>query len=416
MALPLPKAVADMPEEGWVMSGLKHQNALTKANIENQYLPITKKSEAASKLAYANLMGPQFLAKLMGNDSALGNMSDKQAKAAIQMLYQAGTGQGTGNALVGGGASNPNIMPSPRGDGALNALLDYFMGKNKPVNPMAQPQQGGQPQNAFVQAPQATQQEDSSSMPGMDTSNLPPNVQQDIGNMQPGESYTIPAPQPVNREPSFAENTGNFKGIVKEGEEAGQIRAKDLQELNQQVFNAETALTTLGELGKVISSPEFEEIRQVPLAGRHELAYYAKEGTPAQQQMVGKYYALTGNLVKDASRDFAGSFRKGEQTLLEGMKPSPGDTVDTAKGKTESITYLLKMLQARSKMTTDIMHKYHVDKGQAGDIADRTINGQAIREKIHDSLNPTITVRNKKTGEVKTISGAEARKLGAANV
>lgn len=434
MALPLPKVVPDAPQGGYVMGGMNAINALTKENIENQYLPMKTQAETASKLAYANLMGPQFLAKLMANDPILANMSEDQKTNAISSLYRASTGQGTGNAILSGNAtSGDNGSPMPNGNGnamtgngflgngALRAFVNY-------LNP--QQQQASQPQSQPVQPNQQPAQPSQQPAPTVMDHNQTVRDDRLAAWMGLGHSRDQPIPAgfrpdlvssstPVvvaSSSPTFAEKTGAYKGVVAEGEESGKIRSKDIEDLNNQVFNSETALTTLGDVGKVISSPEFEQIRQVPLAGRHELAYYAKEGTPEQQQMVGRYYTLTGNLVKDASRDFAGSFRKGEQLLLEGMKPNAGDTVDTAKGKTESLTYLLTMLKERSKMTSDLMAKYHINKGQANDIADQALNGTEIRGRIHDSLNPTVTVRNKKTGKVETVSGAEARKRGAVHV
>ena len=132
--------------------------------------------------------------------------------------------------------------------------------------------------------------------------------------------------------------------------------------------------------------------------------------------MVGKYYTLTGNLIKDASRDFAGQFRKGEQTLLQGMKPSTSDTVDTAKGKAGTLTVLNKMLQERSRLTSKYMEKNHANKLEASEWADRQVDGDKIRKEVHDRLNPTVTIKNRKTGEQKTISISEARKLGVPNV
>jgi len=74
MALPLPRVVADVGPGGPLVTSMMGTNALTKSNLENQikkveaqYAPITAQAQAASKLAYANLMGPQFLAKMLGN-------------------------------------------------------------------------------------------------------------------------------------------------------------------------------------------------------------------------------------------------------------------------------------------------------------------------------------------------------------
>src|SRR6185295_19346993 len=70
-----------------------------KKQLENQYYGQTAQANALSKLAYANLMGPQFLAKLMGNEHIAANIPDNEKNAILERLKQAGTGQGTGNAL-----------------------------------------------------------------------------------------------------------------------------------------------------------------------------------------------------------------------------------------------------------------------------------------------------------------------------
>lgn len=408
MTLPLPKVVADVEPGGGIATARRGLNALTQSNLENeikkiqaQYAPITVPAEAASKLAYANLMGPQFLAKLMGNTDILANIPDEQKRKALNMLYAAGSGQGTGNAIV-----NPNIFnqlgqqreisPVKR---AINSIGNMF-GFN------------GQPNNILMQQP-----------------NLSPEDRQSIANMSPGQSYVVQGNQPQEYQStppssefitpssqSFPENVGTYKGIVEEGQESGKIRANDIKELNNIVFTGETNQETLNGIADILASPIFEQIRQVPLAGQHELAYYAKFGTPEQQNMVGQYYTLTGNLIKDSSRDFAGAFRKGEQQLLQTMKPSEGDMVDTARGKSEALSYLNKLLTERARLTSQIMNKYHVNKLQAQELADKEINGVEIRRQIHEHLNPVITIRNKTTGEVKTIPIKEARELGVPNV
>ena len=105
MALPLPKVVSDVGPGGGIVTGMRGMNALSQdmldtqiKGVQAQYAPLTTQADAASKLAYANLMGPQFLAKLMGNPDVLANMQNPQA--AVANLQQAGMGQGTGNALI----------------------------------------------------------------------------------------------------------------------------------------------------------------------------------------------------------------------------------------------------------------------------------------------------------------------------
>src|SRR5690349_1453047 len=107
MALPLPRVVPDTGPGGGLVTAMGGMNSLAndmilrKINqIKAQYMPLTTQAEAASKLAYANLMGPQFLAKLLGNDSAIANMGDANAKAALQKAFAAGMGGGTGANLL----------------------------------------------------------------------------------------------------------------------------------------------------------------------------------------------------------------------------------------------------------------------------------------------------------------------------
>lgn len=467
MGLPLPRTVADVGPGGPLVTSMRGINALsnemidTQINkIKKQYAPITAQSEAASKLAYANLMGPQFLAKIMGNDAALGNMSEDQKRNALSMIYKAASGQGGGNNPF---AQQQGGHPTGIGQPGTNSLSGWFADKLKgafgatpqknamavggsasnpgqynapaeaaspPMPQQAQPQtQGGQGDDGIDHELDAAYMDWMASPEGQaelakgESANIPDEMQ--LKNRMRVKQGEAPIAAPTtemeltggHREgPTYAENAGRYKGIVEEGQESGKIRAKQREELDNVVFNAETNQQTLDEVSDILGSPEFEEIRNVPLAGHHELSYYAKEGTPAQQQMVGRFYTLTGNLIKDASRDFAGQFRKGEQQLLNGMKPGPSDTVDSAKGKTESLSVLNKMLTQRSRLTSHLMDEYHVSKLQASEMADKKVNGQQIRKEVHDRLNPTVTVRNSKTGVTKTMSVAEARKLGVPNV
>lgn len=354
---------------------LAQLNELQKQHMENEYYPQNAMASNLSKLSYANLMGPQFLAKLIGNPAVLANTSDEEKNAILKKLYTAG-GQGGTNPF----AQQGNAQSDSLSGFLTNKLKGLFGNEEKPTA-----------QNPFSSA------------------NLSAQDQNAIAGMKPGDSYVvqgnqsnqvdqsshdpldlIPTPNSTSK-PTFAENQGKYQGVVEEGKEAGKIRAKDIKDLNDIFFNGQTTQTTLENLSNILGSKEFEQIRQVPLAGQHELSYYSKFGTPAQQNMIGQYYTLTGNIIKDSARDFAGQFRKGEQQLLSGMKPSAGDTVDVARGKTESLAVMQKMLTERARLTSEIMSKYHANKLQAQELADKQLNGGQIRDQIHNRLNPKPT-------------------------
>lgn len=353
------------------MQGMADANALSGQSIENKlnkikadFAPLTAQAEAASKLTYANLMGPQFLAKLFGNNDILANIPDSQKQQAMNMLYNAGTRQGSGL----------NILNQQKSSGSLS---DFLSDKIRSVL-------GGEQNN----------QGQTNSL--LDQPNLSDSDRQNINKMQPGESYTVQGNQSSNplipqNKNSFAENVGSYQGIKAEGEELGKIRAKTINDLDNTFYNSQTKGATLDQLTKIVTSPTFEKIRQLPALGNHELSYYARYGTPEEQQLVGQYYTLTGNIIKDSARDFPGQFRRGEQALLLGMKPSPGDTVDAAKGKIESLSIMNQMMGQRSKIMSQLMNQYHIDQATAADIADKQIDGDSIRNKIHSTLNPKPT-------------------------
>lgn len=143
MGLPLPVSVPDVGPGGPLMTtfnalaSLQNNQAQARYNqVKAQYAPLSLSSKALSELAYSQLVGPQFLAKIMGNDSALANMTEDQKRQALNTIYRAGTGQGAGlNAI--------NNMPTTSGPSSLldtlvNGLQNVFSG-NKPASATSPP-------------------------------------------------------------------------------------------------------------------------------------------------------------------------------------------------------------------------------------------------------------------------------------
>lgn len=406
MALPLPKVVADIEPGGGIVTSMSGVNALTQGNLENaikriqlQYAPITAQSEAASKLAYANLMGPQFMAKLMGNPDILANIPNQQE--ALRSVLSAAGGQG--NVPI-----SPQIPSMPSSG---NPLVDLAMRGIKSAFGRQPPAQIPQ------QMPQALQQQNNMGVPSLSQVD-----QQNIRSMKPGDSYVVgSAPPSINASPplnrqqqSFAENAGEYARIKEELKESGKINAEQIKDLDDTAFNANTLQITLDQLSSIVDSPEFRQIRKIPIAGQHELGWYAKFGTPSQKYLVGKFLSDQGQVVVNVAGQFKGAFRAGEQGLINYMKVNPADMPEVASGKLQGMSLLNKMLSQRSSLTARLMEENHISKGKAMEIADKQVNGKDIRDKIDNSV--MVSIKNKKTGERKTISLLEARKLGVPNV
>ena len=108
-------AVADIPlpqpagPGGPFVASARAWNALRSDQLENQikkvqaqYAPMTVPAKAMSEMAYASLLGPQFMAKMMGNQDIVANLpgGDPQRQAIINMITNAASGQGAaGNQL-----------------------------------------------------------------------------------------------------------------------------------------------------------------------------------------------------------------------------------------------------------------------------------------------------------------------------
>ncbi len=428
------------PENTSIIGQIGKLNALQKGGAEARYAGQTAYANALSKLAYSNLMGPQFMAKLLGNEDIVANMNKPGQRAnAIDQVTQAAGGGPTG---AGGGQMPPqNYNPI----GALGSFLVDKIGSifsGTPNQAQGQPAQNPLARNAPLPTNQTsedtsteapTQPSGQGSAEGFD-----PNSDlvkaRDAWNKSPEgiksaqkEGYFSYPPdekllnwyqnrldgknQPQEGEDKFAENVGKYKGQKEEGKEQGSIRAKDEKELNDIYENNLNKGETFDELNTVISSPTMRQIRQIPLAGQHEINWYKYNGTPEQKEVVGRLMSLTGSVVLDAAGGFKGAFRSGEQSLLNTMKVNPGDPVEVAIGKAEELTYLNKFIGERSRLASRIMKTEHIDKGDALEKADRQMDGPTIRKQVHNKLNPLPTdIDIKHMAEKYKISTKEVRK------
>lgn len=170
--------------------------------------------------------------------------------------------------------------------------------------------------------------------------------------------------------------------------ELNKVDAKQLGELEKTAIGGLTTQTTLDSLGEVVKSDVFNQMRQNPIAGSLELKAYAKYGTPEQQAMSNRYMTETGQIIKDAARDFHGQFRVGEQALLNTMKPSLSDTGEGARSKVEALSYMNKMLTKRAQIAANLIRNNGYSPLQAYEVADHQVNGKQVRELIKQSLKP----------------------------
>lgn len=303
------------------------------AHIENQYLPRKMQAQIAEAEAGAEK------ARLM------------------QMIREQLMGGG-----MGGGQAQGNQM------------------QNAP-----QPGQGGGMFPQGQQMPQEQQQQQQPQQPrGMDYAQAATAMQL----LGLGKPHVVDANGKYMAITPFGNIDTGVHGLSERDKELSKQDARKISALDEIVLSNSSKLDTFKELNGILGSPDFEAMRQNPIAGSHELSYYSKFGTKAQQDLVGKAQTYMGNIIKDSARDFAGQFRVGEQALLNNMKPNPSDSLDMMKGKAEALTFLTTIMSKRAELESDYMRNSGLSPLQAKTAADKLLDPKSIKNEIHTILHP----------------------------
>jgi hypothetical protein len=458
MALPLPRVVPDTGPGGGLVTAMGGMNALhgqmlqNKMNkIKNEYLPLTLQAQAASQLAYAKLMGPQYVAKLLQNDGVLANLPDAEKKALLGMVTNAGvTATQGGNAL---GQMPQQQPPQHTGVGqpstnnfsgmiknALMGLLGKGQGQGQaqggnpfsnaaqsmPQMPQQQPMgmpQGGMPQgNPAMNATPSPRPKDGVTLEGQQWYNKkgePVYAEEEQVN-EPGDhamELELTQGQRPERPRTWEENTGTFKGTVKEGEELGKHRAEAINDIGQQQMQLSNTGANLDRIIDDINDPKFMALRKdFPFYQDMQLKGLSKIGTPEQQEMIGNFIADVKSFAGATVNSFKGQSMKREFDYADQLKPNENDTVASARGKLTALKALKEIGQKKNDIILDLMQDKHMNLGDAVKQANKMVDTKAIGQQVKELTQPKVTLKNKKTGVSITVTLNKARELGVPNV
>lgn len=306
------------------------------ARIENQYMPAKMRAQIAEAEAGA------------------------QKARLMQMIREQLMGGGMGGGQAQGGQMGGQMANAP------------------------QPGQGG---GMFPQGQQMPQQQEQPQQPqrqGMDYAQAATAMQL----LGLGKPHVVDANGKYMAITPFGNIDTGVHGLSERDKQLSKEDAKKISGLDEIVLSNSSKIDTFNELNGILGSPEFEAIRQNPIAGSHELGWFSKFGTKDQQELVGKAQTYMGNIIKDSARDFAGQFRVGEQALLNNMKPNPGDSLDMMKGKAEALTFLTTMMSKRAELEADYMRNGGLSPLQAKQAADKMLDPKAIKNEIRTILHP----------------------------
>ena len=117
----------------------------------------------------------------------------------------------------------------------------------------------------------------------------------------------------------------------------------------------------------------------------------ANIGTKEEQKLIGQFQAAAQNVVASTVKGFGGRILASEIPLAESMKLNANDPIGVMLGKAPVIESFNEMTLQRSKIASQLMKKFHLDKGEALAQADQMVDGDAIRKKVENELESPIT-------------------------
>jgi|SRR5215475_2737807 len=449
MAIPSVNLFSNQPG-GPLTTYRKSINALRNAELENemqklknQYYPFVTQAQAASQLAYANAVAPQFLAKLLANNPALANLSEDQKKQALQQIYNVGTSQNPllnslsqisapeeNKGFTGVGQPSTNSF-SNRIKNAYNAFIGNPAQNQPPVNAllntmnnqaMRQPQMQT-PTNIMQQPEQNTLNAPVSAPKGAvsklgeqwyDKNGNPVYAEEEIKGVKNPVDITVSEGNPSK---TYAEKAGEFEGVVKQGSEQGKYRAQDLKNIGEDQLALSKSGVVLDRLTNIIKDPEFQSLRDtIPFFQDKQLSLLKGTGTKAQQEIIGDFISTAEAYKAATVNSFRGKALVREFDLADKIKISEKDTIGVAEGKLRSLKALTEIAQAKNNIISNLISENHMNLSDAVKVANKMIDTKGIGNEVNKSLERKISVTNNKTGETREMTVSEARKLGVPNV
>jgi hypothetical protein len=401
MALPLPRVVADVGPGGPLVTAMGGINSLANNmilrrinKIKEQYAPLSAMAQAASQLSYSNLVGPQYIAKMMSNPQFMGNLTDEQRNLLNNLAF--------------------NAAKTPTGANALSQLK-LQQGQQAPKNPLSQdlsmPQERPiQPQNPMQHRPK-----DGVTLEGEQWYNSKGEPVYEEDEATPNGSMKLELTEDQSPK-SYAQKAGDYLGDIKQGEESGRYRAAAQKDTGQRQIGLSYTGAVLDRMTDIIKNPVFWNMRnKVPFFQDKQLDWLKKTGTPEEQELIGDFLSTAESFIASTVQGFGGRPLVREFDLAQRQKITPNDTVSSALGKLRSAHTLHDIAEQKNSIMSQLLKRGY-SEADAIEKANKMVDIKAIEKETNDRLQRRITIRNNKTGEERSVTVEEARKLGVPNV
>jgi hypothetical protein len=197
--------------------------------------------------------------------------------------------------------------------------------------------------------------------------------------------------------------------------QTGTETGKLIGELEKSVVTSDKLGDTYEKIGEILVNPVWKDMRTNPAFLGKQLDYFfTKAGTPQQQRLAGAFMGYTGQVVADMAGQFKGQFRVGEQHLIDSMKVNKSDTMQTAKGKLDSLMNIREMMVQRATIETRLMRK-GVTPIDAKKQADNQVNAALVQKIIREKLKIPQDEMEEQAQQQKDEEKKQAKESGASD-
>jgi hypothetical protein len=342
-----------------------------KSRAQLPFVPLNSVADAASKIAYSQLMGPQFIAKLLGNPDVVANM--KNPGQLTDLVTNAGTTQSNlFNTLLSSALGGDDNSRMPEQNYMQNPMM------NQPSNsPIWDSRQTG---NSIPRQSKARTTNYSNDMGIMDGDT----------SMINGIPVTTQGTIESNDSPNeYGGKAGSYRGLIEQGKKSGEIRANTLKEWGDEYSSSLRLQDSLDSLSKIATDPVFSNMRnKIPFFQDKQLKLLSKIGTPEEQEKIGMFVDDAGRVLQNTYNAWSGKGLKGEFDATKEFKINENDTINTLVGKLISAQKLAAFNQQRLEFASEFVRTKGMDPQEALQKADKMLNRKKIISDIDATLHP----------------------------
>lgn len=408
MEIPLPRVIPDVGPGGGIVTAMNGINSLANNMVNRRineikefYAPLTTQAEAASKLAYANLINPQYIAKIMSNPHFMGNLSEEQKNMLNDLSYNAAV-RNQNPASV---KNSFNYMQRSSQDGiftrwlknSLRNMIESSQESETPVNALSQNYSKPEAQSELSQNPMQHRPKDGVILEGQQWYNAKgePVYESDVETSQKPIELEL-----TERKPSktYEQKAGDYLGGIKQGEKSGEIRAQNLGDIGEEMKVLDATGANIDRLINGFTNPDFMALRETfPFMQDTQLSALSKTGNPEVRYMIGKLISDIEAFKGSTVNSFKGQTLKREFDYADKLKPSESDTVYTALGKLQTLKALHDIAWLKDMTIKNYMQNKGMSLADAVERANKEVNVKAIDEAVKEYTQPLYPIRNKKT-------------------